>query len=847
MHRWHEPGCQHPDVSASSGFPYCAYCFAIPLLDEQLTAPPPPPQLEDQKRMNLSWPPIVAYDDWEGEEEGTKRQGENQNQDNVTESIPGKSLLPELPSEDTIRLLRLRPGTDGEPIHASLEIVRINRIPLPLYEALSYTSVCDPADPSESCPVYLGKYWDVFHVSTNCGKALRRLRYQKRHRLLWVDALCINHGDPKERNAQVRILREVYSRATKVIAYVGDECSNIGPAMNFLKEITTFHPTLQEHPLTISKEVQSSFWKLLRQPYFSRLWVLQETLMARELELVCGGVSAPWPKRSFIDTSGLDVPSWLSRDSKWYPFTAQDLLHVLVEGSVYRCSDPRDKVFAVLGLMGEKLITPDYRLPTESVYIGIAAYFAMNKHTTDLLALAGQKNRSFNLPSWVPDWSQQLSLPSLDTFLQSGVRNYLDDLILDGAIRVKFEGLSESVSNIKVCSATGTLRLQGFKLCRVTGEKSLVRDYTHVRLPSEVEGCLIVSIPHQNYEIHESDNLYLLDGYNYPVILREKTGQAHTLVSACVLFIGAPSTKLLAPWYRRQRRLGPSLELTVSALTPNDDHSLQQLYSKLDPLPLFNTSLSPTAIIRVRALSFLMLPHTAIQRIEKTLRVDWYKWNQELGWIFRDQSAIWQFLIEVNQLSTDERTGEERINLRGPGYSSITESEIDFATIYTWNLSQFCWSFLHETDATKPAPQLEWSPMVDRLRSHLREIREWAKVTEQLLRVFKYTADLLGQSWNSFPGSQLLHKWSRNYKKFLATHGPTVKQGIEMQQGQRPHLMSDHLWSPLEFESKLRAREEIWTLRAPEERGFGDSNIDAHALLYFLGLDLYNEQCVDLV
>ncbi|KAL4987650.1 heterokaryon incompatibility protein-domain-containing protein [Aspergillus falconensis] len=846
MRRWHEPGCRRPDVFASNGFPYCAYCFGTPL-EEQLAATPPPPQLEDKRRMNLSWPPIVTYSDWQGEEEVPKRQVGNQNQDSESESFPGKSLLPELPSADSIRLLRLKPGTDSEPIHANLEIVRINQIPLPLYEALSYTSVCDPADPSESCPVYIGKYWDVVHVSTNCGKALRRLRHQKGDRLLWVDALCINYGDPEERNAQVCILREVYSRATKVLAYVGDERSNIGPAMSFLKEITTFHPALQEHPLTLSKDVRSSFWKLFQQPYFSRLWVLQETLMARELELVCGGVSAPWPKRSFVDNSGLDVPSWLSRDSKWYPFTTRDLLNVLVEGSVYQCTDPRDKVFAVLGLMGEKLITPDYQLPTESVYVGIAAFFAMNTHTADLLALAGQKNRNFDLPSWVPDWSQHLLLPSLDTFLQSGIRNDPDDLVLDGAIRVKFEGLSKSVGDIKVSSTTGTLRLQGFKLCTVAGEKSLVRDYTHVRLPSEVEGFFIISIPHQNYEVHESDNLYLLNGYNYPVILREKTSQVHTLVSACVLFIGPPSSKLLISWYRRQRRLGPSLQLTVSALAPEDDHSFQQLCSKLGPLSLPNASPPPTPTLRARALSFLMLPHTAIQKIEKTLRIDWYKWNQELGWMFRDQSAIWQFLIEVNQLSTDERTGEERINLRGPDYSSITESEIDFATIYTWDLSQFCWSFLHETDAAQPAPQLEWSPMVDQLRSHILKIQKWAQVTEQLLRVFKYTADSLEEDWDSFPGTQLLREWSRNYEKFLAMHGSTIKQGIESQQGQRPHLRSDHLWSPSEFESQLRAREEIWTLRVPEERGLGDSNIDAHALLHFLGLDLYNEQRVDLV
>ncbi|RDW74655.1 uncharacterized protein DSM5745_07317 [Aspergillus mulundensis] len=843
MHRWHESGCQRPDVSAASGIPYCTYCFAIPSLEEQLVVPQPPPELQNRKRMNLSWPSIVTYSDWESEEEG--QLGHRHSRNGLSELQSQKSLLPELPSEDSVRLLRLRPGSDNEPIHADFKTVRINQIPLPLYEALSYTSVHDPADPCESCPVYLGSYWDVFYVPRTCGKALRQLRHRRADRLLWVDALCIDQARLEEKNSQVRILREVFLRATKVLAYVGDEHPDVDYALSFLKN-TIFHPTKTDYYSTLSKDARSSFLKLLDLPYFSRLWVLQETLMARELEFVCGGVSARWPQRSFCYASELGVPSWLLRDSKWYPFTAKDLLNVLVEGSTYQCTDPRDKVFALLGLMANKPIVPDYRLPTESVYVGIAAYFVKHPSTVDVLALAGQKNKCFDLPSWVPDWSQSMSRPSLDTFLRAGIRTDQDDSLLDGAIRVKFGGLSNSGGDIKVSSSTGTMQLQGFKFCTIAGDKNLVREYTHIQLPANCRGAFIISIPHQNYEIHESDSLFLLNGYRYPVILREITSRVYTLIAACVLSIQAPSSKLFVCWYRRQRRLGPSLQLSVSALTPEDDHSLQQLYSRLEPTHQSYKGLPTATTIRTRALSFLMLPHTTIQRVEKSLRVDWYKWNQELGWMFRDQSAIWQFLAKVNQLRTDERTGEDRIDLKGPDLSSLTSSGRDFSTAYFWDLSQFCWSFLHPTDTAQPAPQLQWSPILGHLQSHLPEIQKWAQVTEQLLRVFKYTASLLEDEWVLFPGSQLSRKWMSNYEKFLAVHGSTVQQEEEMQQERRPHLAPDHLWSASEFESQLRAREEIWSLRDSEERGSGDSNIEAHALLRFLGLDLYNEQTIDI-
>ncbi|KAL4901868.1 heterokaryon incompatibility protein-domain-containing protein [Aspergillus multicolor] len=681
MHRWHESGCQRPDVSAASGIPYCTYCFAISSSEEQLVVPQSPPELQDRSQMNLSWPSTVTYSDWEGGED--TRNSQNNSWNIVHELQPQKSLLPELPSEDSVRLLRLRPGLDDGPIHADFEIVRINQIPLPLYEALSYTSVCDAADPSAFCPVYLGSYWDVFHVPPTCGKALRHLRHPRADRLLWVDALCIDHARLEEKNSQVRILREVFSRATKVLAYIGEEQSDINHALSFLKQ-RTFSSTKPENLLTSSKTVGSSLSKLLAQPYFSRLWVLQETLMARELKFVCGGVSARWPQRSFDNASEIGVPSWLLRDSKWYPFTAKDLLNVLVEASKYQCTDPRDKVFAVIGSMANKPIDPDYRLPTESVYVGIAAYFVKDPSTVDVLALAVQKNnpKYFDLPSWVPDWSQSLSLPSLDTFLRAGIRNDPDDSILDGAICVKFVGLSNTEGNIKVSSATGTMRLRGFKLAAMTGEKNLVREYTHIKLPSNGKGAFIISIPHQNYEIYESDSLFLLNGYRHPVILREITSSLYSMVAACILSIEAPSSKLFVSWYRRQRRLGPSVQLSVSELTSEEDRSLQQLYSRLEPTHQSNTGSPTAATIRTRALRYWMLPHTTIQRVEKYLRVDWYKWNQELGWMFRDQSAVWQFITKVNRLCADERTGEDRIDLRGPDLSSLTGLGRDFSTVY---------------------------------------------------------------------------------------------------------------------------------------------------------------------
>ncbi|KAL4964641.1 heterokaryon incompatibility protein-domain-containing protein [Aspergillus stella-maris] len=836
MHRWHESGCRRPDVSAASGLLCCVYCFATPSLEDHVFAPPLPPQLHDRTRMNLTWPSAVTYSNWEFED---KSPAASEDWD-IIDAPPLETqrlLFPELPSNDSIRLLRLKPGTDDEPLHANLETVDINQIPLPLYEALSYTSVNDPADPPEPCPVFIGNYWDVAHVSTNCGKALRRLRRQNADRLLWVDSLCIDQGSLEEKNGQVLVLREIYSRATKVLSYVGDEPSDSRPVLSFLKDITAFQPASCNKWSLSDRNVKESLSTLLKRPYFSRLWVLQETLMAREVEIICGNVSARWPKRSFNEGSSEAAFSWLFRDAKWFPFTGRDLLNVLVDASPYKCSDQRDKVFAVLGLMGEKFIGPDYKISTESAYIGIAAYLIQQWQTLNIFALAGQSRSTLQLPSWVPDWSQSLSLPTLDTFLGPGLKNNPTDFLLEHAIPVKFAGISTENCDIKINADTGVIRFTGFRLCGVSGKPSQVRDYAHVELPLDPRGSLIVSIPHQNYEIHETDSVFLLNGYNHPVILRKGTNQAtYTLVTACILSMRAPTPRLFIPWNRRQGRLVPLIQLKVSLLTPEDKSSLQQLYSRLDPTPLIDT---PAATIRSRALNFLMVSRVNINMTEKWLRVDWNRYNQKLGWMFRDQSAIWQFLLEINQLELEERTGEDKIELKGDLQLAGKFVDESLST-YTWDLSQFIWSFLQPAGPNQAEQDIQWSPMVDRLRSHLPEVTKWAQVTEQLFKLFIYTSRLLGEAWEHgpFPGSHLPSKWIDNYANFLT---------VFRQQKQRPHLNQDCIWTIAEFESHLRARGEIWALRTgSDEIHSGNSNLESHALLHYAGMDLYSEQVIDI-
>ncbi len=100
----------------------------------------------------------------------------------------------------------------------------------------------------------------------------------------------------------------------------------------------------------------------------------------------------------------------------------QSLLDIFRDSS---STDPRDKVYGLLGLLETNIqapsavqkIKPNYELPVETVYLE-AALFQM-KTTNDLTFLGNVQDTSEtfykSLPSWVPDYSVACHLNSLST------------------------------------------------------------------------------------------------------------------------------------------------------------------------------------------------------------------------------------------------------------------------------------------------------------------------------------------------------------------------------------------------------------------------------------------------
>ncbi|RAL04427.1 uncharacterized protein BO80DRAFT_399860 [Aspergillus ibericus CBS 121593] len=838
MNRWHESGCRRPDVSAASGILCCNYCFAVPTLEEGLKLPVLSPL--DGTHYDHTWPSAVQDDNSSISGEKPKQGNCPAGPSSLQSREPG---FPKITPNDGIRLVRLKAGPFDSPLHVELDVVRIHSIPVPLYDALSYTSFDEIGGQDELRPVFVGKYWDIVYVPHNCEQALRSIRGEKADRIVWVDSLSIDSADVREKSQQVALVGHIYRRATKVIAYLGPETSDSANALGFLKSIAVAGPGMTVEKMHIDKEIRAALKSLLERPYFCRIWAVQHVLLARELEVVCGRQCAPWPKTPFAQTHpDLSIPDWLFRNQNWYGLTDRDLLPILIKASPYKCCDPRDKIFAVSGLIAESGIVPDYTVSMERVYIGLTEYLVKCCNAMDVFKLAGLRKKSFDLPSWVPDWSQALCTRDIPTSTEDSLDK--EDGQLPGPTHVLFNGLLGHECEIQRDAATSVLRTRAIKLCDLRGTVQRGKGYTHLSISLKRRATLYVTVPDPEYQ-PGADGLFILGGYDSPVILRDNlVSRGYTLVATCALSFWMPASRGVLEPSRTRGIPG----ITVAPLSPEEKILIREFHLSLEQasqIPSSATLAVPISFstIRDRVLSYSMISLTPLPRHEQQLQETWHTLNSELGWMFRDQEAIWQLLQEVNRLNATEQRGEARMKIHPALVMKYCGTDSS-ATLYTWDLRRFCWSFLHRVDPANTAPEPHWSPILDQMMARLPDIRKWAETTEQLLRLFEYIELVVEHCWTWLPGNQLSQKWTAHYDNFCAAVGMDTPRDLL---NQRPSLDETCHWDVQEFENHLRARAQLWELNRPPELTGRDANsLMVHTGLRSLGLELYDEQVVEI-
>jgi hypothetical protein len=104
-----------------------------------------------------------------------------------------------------IRLLKILPPLRRDSlVTAELRTVRLTAEIHPSYETISYVW----GDVKDTDWIRIdGKHWEVPASSV---RVLRKVRLPSEPRTVWIDAICIDQNDKREREQQVTMMRQIY-------------------------------------------------------------------------------------------------------------------------------------------------------------------------------------------------------------------------------------------------------------------------------------------------------------------------------------------------------------------------------------------------------------------------------------------------------------------------------------------------------------------------------------------------------------------------------------------------------------------------------------------------------------
>ncbi|KAH8650126.1 heterokaryon incompatibility protein-domain-containing protein [Xylariales sp. PMI_506] len=325
----------------------------------------------------------------------------------------------------------------------------------PPYTALSYAW----GDVDDKRTIQLGN----IEISVGMGLygGLEAIRQKGEDVLVWADALCIDQQNRDERSSQVQMMTEIYAKATSVAIWLGPAENKSHLAAEFLKEIAVRARDPEQIQAMISQdryiEQIEAVACLFQRDYWSRLWVVQEVFNARSISVYCGLTKLPWSlyktaaqvfqrhkkdldlyfsgtasdsrnRRRFSTlTSSLSYAQVLVYDGpgSLLDFGSLDgvgdeaLLDVMRTSRRKLTSEPRDKIFGVLGVLPEDIrreFPVDYSLSVKDVYTDIVDFLIYTTERLDVICESihfPAQTHTARLPSWVPDWSQHSETSAL--------------------------------------------------------------------------------------------------------------------------------------------------------------------------------------------------------------------------------------------------------------------------------------------------------------------------------------------------------------------------------------------------------------------------------------------------
>lgn len=206
----------------------------------------------------------------------------------------------------SIRLLRLLPDTNGDgPLHGSLFECNIEEFygHPNAYEALSYVW----GDPKLSHSISIDGF--KLPITANLHTALANLRSPYIERLLWVDAMCIDQTNDREKEWQIGLMYQIYACASCVVVWLGEHEDGSEHIHEDLLFIRTKEPAHDQVQSLLSDRIIRFF----QRAWFRRIWVRSGPLFHPVMKMLLNDLGTARSRRGSTcpDTLGKFYNGWL--------------------------------------------------------------------------------------------------------------------------------------------------------------------------------------------------------------------------------------------------------------------------------------------------------------------------------------------------------------------------------------------------------------------------------------------------------------------------------------------------------------------------------------------------------
>lgn len=264
--------------------------------------------------------------------------------------------------------------------------------------------------------------------------------------LIWIDAICIEQANTQERSHQVRMMGDIYSNAETVLIWLGDADASTPSALQSLYDVVHFCGAQESerdyhyqdlHDLSLPATFDgTALLTFFSAPWFTRTWVLQECKLAKQAICHRGAYTVPWnvvgeaaammiARGSAFDVAMRGLDGYASRFTGVVGAallygtgkTLQTPMAFMSLNSWTNCKDPKDRVFALLGLLDRSMmrsheITIDYSHSLEAIYAAATTAVITSCKSLRPLCFAPDTKADCTeasaelFPTWVPRYDR---------------------------------------------------------------------------------------------------------------------------------------------------------------------------------------------------------------------------------------------------------------------------------------------------------------------------------------------------------------------------------------------------------------------------------------------------------